>query len=120
KTDLIDIMKAVIKGTLNKLKIKWSDKKVMTVVAVSKGYPDKYAKGYQIQGIRAITDPDSVVFHAGTKIHNNMLLSSGGRVLNITAIADNFKKAREKAYSIIQKIHFKDMAYRKDIGKKLR
>ncbi len=120
KTDLIDIIDHINKGKLNKLDIKWSKNKVMTIVAVSKGYPEKYEKGYEIRGIKSITDPNTVIFHAGTKIDNNRLLTNGGRVLNITAIMDNFITARKTAYKIIKKISFSKMAFRKDIGKKLK
>ncbi len=119
QTDLIDIMQSVNKGNLKNCNIKWFNKKVMTIVAVSKGYPGKYNKGYEIRGIKSILDPNIVIFHAGTKINNNTLLTNGGRVLNITALSNNFKEARKKAYSVLKKLHFKNMFYRKDIGKKL-
>ena len=106
--------------TLDKIKIKWSNKKVVTVVAVSKGYPDAYEKGLPITGINnQPNQKNSIIFHAGTKINNNVLVTNGGRVLNITAIANKFKEARKNAYSLINNIKFKGIFYRKDIGKQL-
>ncbi len=118
ETDLIDIITAIEKGTLNKLNIKWSNKKTMTVCAVSKGYPGKYNKGYPIRGLKAITDKNLIIFNAGTKINNNTLLTNGGRVLNITCIAKNLQECRKKIYNYLKKIHFCGIFYRKDIGNK--
>ena len=118
QTDLIDIINAIEKGRLNKLNIRWSNKKIMTVCAVSKGYPGKYKKGYPIKGLKAITDKDLIIFHAGTKISNNMLLTNGGRVLNITCLAKNLQECRKKIYNILKKVHFRGIFYRKDIGRK--
>ncbi len=119
ETDLIDIIDAVNKGKLNKLNIKWSNKKIMTVCAVSKGYPGKYKKGYPIRGMKAIRDRELMMFNAGTVINNNTLLTNGGRVLNITCMSNNFKEIRKKIYNTLKIINFKDMFFRKDIGKKL-
>ena len=119
ETDLIDVIEAVEKGQLNKLNIKWSNKKIMTVCAVSKGYPGKYNNGYAIRGLRAVKDKEVMIFNAGTKINNNTLLTNGGRVLNITCMSNNFREVKKKVYTVLKKIYFKDMFYRKDIGKKL-
>jgi len=119
QTDLIDIIEHIIKGQLNKLNIKWSNKKIMTVCAVSKGYPGKYQKGLAIRGIKNIKDRNLMIFHAGTKINNNVLLTNGGRVLNITGIDTSFKNVRKKVYNTLTKIHFHGIFYRKDIGKNL-
>jgi len=119
QTDLIDIITAIEKENLNKLKIKWSNQKIMTVCAVSKGYPGKYKKGYAITGIKAINDNDTIIFHAGTKINNNVLLTNGGRVLNITCRTNSFKNCYKKIYNnILKNIHFRGIFYRKDIGLK--
>lgn len=120
QTDLIDIIEKINKKRLNTLKIKWSNKKIMTVVAVSKGYPGSYKKGLEIRGAKQTSDSSEVIFHAGTKIDTNRLLTNGGRVLNITAIANNFKECRRQVYSMIKKIHFNGIFFRDDIGKKFK
>ncbi len=117
ETDLIDIIEAILQQRLKQLKIKWGNKKVITVVAVSQGYPDHYEKGMEIRGIKNVKDV--IVFHAGTKINNNVLLTNGGRVLNVTAITNQFIKSRDKVYQALKQISFKGIFYRKDIGKKI-
>ena len=120
ETDLIDIINAIEKGKLDQLKIKWSNKKIMTVCAVSKGYPGKYSKGHPIRGIKSIKDKNVVIFNAGTKISNNMLLTNGGRVLNITAWTNNIIESKKKVYQVLKKISFNGIFFRKDIGNKLK
>lgn len=116
KTDLVDVVEAILHQRLKQLKIKWDNKKVVTVVAVSQGYPDHYEKGIDIRRIKNVKDV--IVFHAGTKINNNVLLTNGGRVLNVTAITNEFVKSRDKVYKALKQIRFKGIFYRKDIGKK--
>lgn len=116
KTDLMDIIEAVIDEKLDKIKIRWRNKSVITVVLASGGYPLKYEKLLRINGLRSIKDTRTIIFHAGTIVQNNVCLTNGGRVLNVTAIANSFKKARTIAYNTIKSIYFKNMVYRKDIG----
>ena len=113
QSDLVDIMEATIDGTLDKLDIKWINKTAVCVVAASGGYPGKYQTGCEITGLN---DVNALVFHAGTKM-GERLKTSGGRVLCVTALADTIDEAREIAYSNIEKVDFKGMQYRKDIGK---
>ncbi len=118
-TDILDIMDACIDGTLDKIEIKWKNLSVCTVVLASGGYPEKYEKGKEITGIEeAEMQPDILVFHAGTKMDENKLVTNGGRVLGITATGNDLKEALEKAYKAIEKISFEGMQYRRDIGKK--
>lgn len=115
ETDLLDIMQNVQKGTLNSIDIKFKEKTACCVIMASKGYPVKYEKGYEIK------IPDNLgaeVFVAGAKEENGKLYTSGGRVLGVTAVADNLKEAIEKSYENVEKIYFKDAHYRKDIGAK--
>lgn len=117
KTDLIDIIEAVIDEKLDKIKIKWRNQSVVTVVLASGGYPYKYQKLLRINGLRSIKkETETIIFHAGTIVQNNVCLTNGGRVLNVTSIAKSFKKARTIAYKAIKSIYFKNMVYRKDIG----
>ena len=114
-TDLLDIMMNVSKGTLKNIDIKFKDKTACCVIMASKGYPEKYEKGFEISIDK---DLDAELFIAGAKRQDGKLYTSGGRVLGLTAVEDNLEKAIEKAYLEIKKVNFKDAYYRKDIGKK--
>ena len=84
----------------------------------SGGYPEKYGKGFQIDGLNKIDDPDIQVFHAGTQKVDDRYITKGGRVLNVTARGETLQEAQDKAYQICKKIHWEDSFYRKDIGYK--
>ena len=117
KTDLVDIFDAVIDEKLASLNIEWDNNAAVCVIMASGGYPEKYATGLEITGIKAAEkDYGVTVFHAGTKYDNGKLLTSGGRVLGVTAVASTLDDARARAYEGVGKISFKDMHYRKDIG----
>ena len=117
KTDLVDIFDAVIDEKLASLNIEWDNNAAVCVIMASGGYPEKYATGFEITGIKAAEkDYGVTVFHAGTKYDNGKLLTSGGRVLGVTAVASTLDDARARAYEGVGKISFKDMHYRKDIG----
>jgi phosphoribosylamine--glycine ligase len=120
KTDLLDILNACIDGTLAKLKITWSDQTAITVVLASAGYPGKSTTGLPISGLaEAGEQPGIVVFHAGTKLdENDTPLTSGGRVLGVTATGRDLREAQQKAYDAIKLIHFDGLQYRTDIGDK--
>jgi phosphoribosylamine--glycine ligase len=119
KTDLFDILEACVDGNLNDVNIEWENKFACCIVLASGGYPGKYEKGLPISGIEAAEKmPDIVVFHSGTKRHDNQLLTNGGRVLGVSAIGDTLKEALEKAYAAIKLINFQGMQYRTDIGAK--
>lgn len=115
-TDLIDILIACVKGNLNSVNIQWSRNSACCVICASGGYPGDYQKDLSIQGLDKIEDGDIVVFHAGTKISNNKILTNGGRVLGITATGNNLEEALSGAYRAIKSISFNGMQYRKDIG----
>ncbi|AEE96811.1 phosphoribosylamine--glycine ligase [Mahella australiensis 50-1 BON] len=117
KSDLVGIMEAIIDGRLDEIKVAWYDKAAACIVLASGGYPAHYTTGYPIMGLDDIDDPDVIVFHAGTKKEGNIYYTAGGRVLGVTAVADNLDTALGKAYESVQKIKFKDMHYRKDIGR---
>ena len=116
KTDLMDIIDAVIDGNLSDLNIEWYDNASACVVLASGGYPVKYDTGFEISGL---DNCDGVtVYHAGTKLIDGKYVTAGGRVLCVTALADNLTDAIDKAYDSVKKINFKDAHYRTDIGKK--
>jgi len=119
ETDLVDIMESVLKEDLDKIEIKWKDKKALCVVMASGGYPVNYEKGKEITGIKeAAAAQDIIVFQAGTRLEGNKLLTDGGRVLAVTALGDSFQEVIDKAYQGVEKIHFEDFQIRKDIGHK--
>jgi len=119
ETDLIEILAAVIEGNLHQIDIKWKNNTTICVVVASGGYPEEYQKGKTVRGLEELEDMrDVVAFHAGTKFQDSKILTSGGRVLGVTAQADNIFQAREKAYKAVEKIYFENMYYRKDIAAK--
>lgn len=118
KSDLFEIMNATIDGTLDRLKVEWSDKKSINVVLASGGYPESYKKGMPISGLNDV-DNDVNVFFAGVKKNGDGLATNGGRVLCVQALADDFKTARDTVYRNIEKIKFDGAFCRHDIGKKL-
>jgi len=117
KTDLVDIMLAVINGSLNQMNIEWSQDACVGVVMASSGYPGSYKTGFPITGLNDL-DKDIVVFHAGTKIgsERGQVLTNGGRVLTVVATGKTIAEARERAYDNISRIHFDGCHYRKDIA----
>lgn len=119
KTDLVDIIEAVLSGKLDRLEISWKDKKALCVVMASGGYPVEYEKGKVITGIKeAEKSEDIIVFQAGTSSKEAKLLTDGGRVLAVTALGDSFKDVIAKAYDGVGKIYFEDFQIRNDIGHK--
>jgi phosphoribosylamine---glycine ligase len=120
KTDLVKIIKNAVKNNLKNTKIEWKKDKCMTIVLCSKGYPNKYKKNLKIPNINKIKlSKNDFIYHAGTKLENNQLLSNGGRVLNITSIGKDFVHIRYKILNLIKKINWKNSFFRKDIGWKV-
>ena len=115
--DLAEIMLACATGTLDKVEVAWHDKAAVCVVMASGGYPESYEKGKEITGLAAAEeDKDVVVFHAGTKEAAGKIVTSGGRVLGVTAVDASIKAARDRAYAAVEKIAFEKNFYRKDIA----
>lgn len=115
ESDLFDIMYATSTKNLKDISVKWNDDTVCTLVLASGGYPGSYPKGLEIKNLDKLDD-DIIVFHAGTKIVDNKLLTNGGRVLNICAKGNNLQEARAKVYKAAEVIDFEGKYYRKDIG----
>lgn len=115
RSDLFTIMRAVTDGTLSETEVEFYDKNAACVIMASEGYPVAYEKGYEI------TIPDDIadcVFVAGAAHKDGKLLTSGGRVLGVTAIADSLKEAVDASYGMVKRIHFDNAYYRSDIGKR--
>lgn len=113
KSDLFTVMQAVTNGTLNKTEVLFKNAFAACVVMASGGYPQKYETGYEIKAEDEILND---VFVAGAELKNNKLVTSGGRVLGVTAVADTLEEAINSAYKKIEKITFKNAFYRRDIG----
>jgi len=116
KTDLVDILMAVVQGNLDQVKIEWSPESCVGVVMASGGYPGSYKTNFLIQGIDSV-DKDVLVFHAGTKLGNDgIIYTDGGRVLTVVGVGQDMAEAREKVYRNIPNIYFEGCYYRKDIA----
>lgn len=115
ETDLLDVIDAVIDGTLDRVSLSWKDESAVCVVMASGGYPQKYENGKLIEGLDNL-DEGVVVFHAGTKAENGNCYTNGGRVLGVTATGKDIAEARKKAYANVEKISFDGAHYRTDIG----
>jgi phosphoribosylamine--glycine ligase len=121
ETDIVDLFNASIDGTANHLAIRMRPGASVCVIAASGGYPGKYTSGKPITGLpnNLMTDQsieDVVVFHSGTAIKDGQLVTAGGRVLAISAVAPDLQTALDKAYAQLAKISFEGMHYRRDIG----
>ncbi|MGE5849161.1 MAG: phosphoribosylamine--glycine ligase [Candidatus Methylomirabilota bacterium] len=119
ESDLLPILEAVIDGRLHEVKIEWRPEPAVCVVMASGGYPGAYEKGKVINGLRAASRfKDVVVFHAGTALAGGKVVTSGGRVLGVTAVGKDVPEAINRAYRAVEKIRWDGVHYRTDIGKK--
>jgi len=119
ENDLLELLEASVNGDLDRFQIKWSAEPSVCVVMASAGYPGSYAKGKAISGILDAEQlPNVKVFHAGTAKVNNEIVTSGGRVLGVTAWGKDLAGARDRAYEAVARIHFEGAQYRRDIAAK--
>ena len=119
ESDLAPYMEACIEGHLRELQApKFYEGSAITVCMCSGGYPEEYGKGFPIKGLDSIDDPDVQIFHAGTEEVDGKCITTGGRVLNVTAKAETLKEAQDKVYKACKKIKWEKSFYRKDIGYK--
>ncbi|MEZ5606954.1 MAG: phosphoribosylamine--glycine ligase [Burkholderiaceae bacterium] len=115
KSDLVDVLLAATAGKLDTVQLQWDRRVALGVVLAAHGYPLAPRKGDAITGLPAAAD-DAMVFHAGTTLEGEQLVTSGGRVLCATVLADSVKQAQARAYDVVRGIHFDGMQYRRDIG----
>jgi len=115
KSDLLPVLWACTEGSLDEIPLDWKEEVAVCVVMAAQGYPLTYAKGVPIR-LPVESDQDAVIFHAGTGISEGQLLSTGGRVLGITAEGATLQKARERAYALVDKVDFPKAHFRRDIG----
>ena len=119
KSDIVPVLQACARGNLQQDAIAWYDKAAVCVAMASGGYPGPYEKGYEITGLDdVLTMDDVVVFHAGTSLEGGKVVNAGGRVLGVTGLGHTVAEAIECAYRAVDKIHWKGVHFRKDIGKK--
>ncbi len=117
RTDLVELMQAAAEGRLAGAKLEWDPRPSVCVVIAAEGYPGNVTRGKTITGLEALEDwKEGVVFHAGTAARDGRLVSTGGRVLGVTALGSTLQQAVDSAYAAIRKIRFEGMHYRKDIG----
>jgi phosphoribosylamine---glycine ligase len=117
KSDLLPLLEATIDGKINNYTIEWDERASVTVILASAGYPEKYESGKEISGLTDASKLEGVeVFHAGTKKANGKVVTSGGRVLAVTALGSTVAVARERAYEAVSRIHFAGCHYRRDIA----
>ncbi len=116
RSDVLELLDAASSGRLEQIEPQWDPRHAVCVVLASEGYPDQPVTGREIRGLEAIEGNDVFVYHAGTKVENGRVVTSGGRVLGVTALGETLEAAREKAYAAVGRIHFDGMQYRRDIG----
>lgn len=117
KSDLVPVLMGVAEGNLKDATIEWDERAAICVVMASGGYPGPYEKGKVIEGLDDVANmQDVMVFHAGTEMRGGKIVTSGGRVLGVTALGETLAHARERAYAAVAKIHFDGAQYRRDIG----
>lgn len=114
KSDLVTLFKAVATQTLDQVELEIDPRSATTIMVVSGGYPEDYEKGKAISGLEHVDG--SIVFHAGTTLQKDQVVTNGGRVLAVTSYGDTFQEAIKKSYQNIDKLHFDKMYFRKDIG----
>jgi len=120
KTDFFNIINAIKNKKLKSINIKWKKQNCLSIVLCSKGYPNKFKNEVEIHNLEKIKlKKDQFIFHAGTKLQNSKIVSSGGRVLNFVVQSNNFKKSRSQAIKIINNLNWKNGYYRGDIGHKV-
>lgn len=117
KSDLVDLLEGVAKDNLDQRKVEFDERAAVCVMLVSGGYPQAYQKGYVIEGLNEVEG--SIVFHAGTKMADGNVVTDGGRVLAVSSYGKNKEEALHKSFTEAQKIRFKDMYFRRDIGQDL-
>jgi phosphoribosylamine---glycine ligase len=117
ENDLLDALEATVNGTLDQVDLHWKPDSAVCVVMASAGYPDQYAKGESISGLEEAAELEGVqVFHAGTTVSKERIVTAGGRVLGVTALGANIAQARQRAYEATQRISYKGAYFRGDIA----
>jgi len=116
ENDLVGLFMSTCNQELDTVKISVDERVAITIVAVSRGYPGAYEKGFAIDGLENARSKDSLIFHAGTKSDKEKILTNGGRVLSVTSFAETVYEAVEKSRDVLENIDYDGIYYRRDIG----
>jgi len=116
RSDLVALCEAALDGRLDGVAADWDPRAALGVVMAAGGYPDQYRKGDVITGLDGIDSETVKVFHAGTRLDNGRVVTSGGRVLCVTALGSDVREAQRTAYAAVDRIQWRDAFYRTDIG----
>jgi phosphoribosylamine--glycine ligase len=116
RSDLVALCLAALEGRLDQVQAEWDPRPALGVVMAAGGYPDAYEKDHPITGLEGLDGPDLKVFHAGTRLDGDRLVTAGGRVLCVTALGDTVGAAQGRAYGAVHQIRWQDAYYRGDIG----
>jgi phosphoribosylamine--glycine ligase len=116
QSDLVAICKATLENTLDEVKARWDERAALGVVMAAGGYPGSYARGRRIEGLDAEFGDDQKVFHAGTSLDGDDVVTAGGRVLCVVGLGNSVAAAAERAYDAVDKIHWDEVYLRRDIG----
>ena len=114
KSDFVDLLEGAATGTLDNMTVEIDNRTAATVMMVSGGYPEKYGNGKVISGIENVSN--SIIFHAGTKLENNNIVTAGGRVIAVSSYGTDMKDALRNSYENAKLIQFDKKYYRKDLG----
>jgi phosphoribosylamine--glycine ligase len=114
--DLVELYRALAERRLKDFETKLAPRSAVCVVLASGGYPEHYEKGFFIEGLEKLADPNVLVFHAGTALKDNRVITAGGRVLNVVGLGASVAEARQRAYAALAQISFPKMHYRRDIA----
>jgi phosphoribosylamine--glycine ligase len=115
RSDLVDVVESSFDGTLGDKPLDWDPRATVGVVMASRGYPDSYDKGRPIRGLDTVAR-DAKIFHAGTRLDGDTVVTDGGRVLCVVGAGDSVRAARDAAYDLVRKVGWDGAFYRSDIG----
>lgn len=115
-SDLVELCEAAVAGRLDTVRLQWDPRVALAVVVAAGGYPVSYSKGDPIDGLESVTNPDAKIFHAGTRMAGDRVVTDGGRVLTVVGTGDDVAIAQRRAYEAIRQVHFSNAYYRHDIG----
>lgn len=116
ESDIVDLCEAALAGTLDTVQLKWDPRVALAVVVAAGGYPVSYAKGDPIEGLDGVSGVDAKIFHAGTRLQGEQIVTDGGRVLTVVGTGEDVAIAQRRAYDAIRHVHFANAYYRRDIG----